>query len=63
MDLKVDLNLWGLQVIEAPPWLAAVVVLGSGTASQLVDYFLLFKWSARIGGLRRLGFGSSLSYC
>ena len=49
-DLKVDLKLWGLQVIEDPPWLAAAVVLGSGTASQLVDYFLLFKWSARMGG-------------
>ena len=42
--------LWGLKVIEAPPWLEAALVVGSETALVLVDWYILFKWPARSGG-------------
>ena len=49
-EVNVDLTLWELKAIEAPPWLEAALVLGSESASQLVDSFILFKWPARQGG-------------
>ena len=48
--VKVDLTLWGMQTVEAPPWLEAALILGSETASMLVDSYILFKWPAREGG-------------
>jgi len=51
-EVKVDLTIWEfeLKAIEATPWLKAALVLGSESASQLVDSFILFKWPARQGG-------------
>lgn len=51
-EVKVDLTFWEfeLKAIEATPWLEAALVLGSESASQLVDSFILFKWPARQGG-------------
>ena len=57
-EVNVDLTLWELKAIEAPPWLEAALVLGSESASQLVDSFILFKWPARQGGV---GIGPGLS--
>ena len=49
-EVKVDLTLWKLKAIEAPPWLEAALVLGSESVSMLVDSYILFKWPAREGG-------------
>lgn len=40
----------GMHGVQCPTWLSECLVSGSGSASQLVGYHIMYKWPALLGG-------------